>query len=77
VHDVRVIFAGEYEPGAAHVRGELVHLVESLIDNSPAVFLFAKVGKHEIVGLRFTEFRKLEIDAPDPKSLSLQPTHQM
>jgi hypothetical protein len=74
VHDVGVMNAGEDVPGAAHVGGELIHLVEAPVHDPPAQILLAQIADDEIVGNGFPELGKLQIHAPHPVAFILQPS---
>jgi hypothetical protein len=57
-------------PNAAHVRRELVNVLDR-VDRRAAVLLLSKVKAQEFVGGTSLELRKLEIDAADPVTLRL------
>jgi hypothetical protein len=72
VHDVGVMLTGEDIAGAAHVRGQLIHLVEATIDDAATELGVAQVTDHEIIGLRLGVGVVFEIDAADPEAFALQ-----
>jgi len=77
VHDVGVVLAGEHEAGAAHVRRELVDLVETPVHNRTADDWIAQVADDEVVGLRLGVGRELEVDAAHPATFALEPLHHV
>ena len=68
---------GEWEGFAAHVRRELVDLVETGIDDGAAKPLIAKITDHEIIRFRVGELRILEVDPAHPETFQPQALHQM
>ena len=77
MHDVGVILAREDETGTAQVRGQLIDLVERLIDDVPAVHRIAEIRDHEVVGRRRREFGIFQVNAPDPEPLALEGLNEM
>jgi hypothetical protein len=65
------------EPGAAHVGGELVDLVEPAIDHLPAEIRVTQVADDEIVGFGFDILMALEVDPAHPEPVRLEPLHQV
>ena len=72
VHDVGVVLADENEPGAAHVGGELVDLVEPPIDRLPANVWVPQVSDDEVVGFALGILVFLQVHAADPEPFRLQ-----
>jgi hypothetical protein len=65
------MLAGENIASAAHIRGELVHLVEPPIRNLATEILIAEIANCEIIGFGFSKGRKFQVDAADPKTFAL------
>ena len=77
MHNVRVVFTNEDEPGTAHICGELVYLIKFLVDQLPAILLLPEICKHEIIRLGIIKLREFKIYATDPKPFRLQFFNQM
>src|SRR5580692_5249656 len=77
VHNIGVVLASEDEPGAAHVGGELIHLVEAAIDGGPAKIRIPQVADHEVIGLGFGIFMAFQVHTPNPKPLRFKAFHEM
>jgi hypothetical protein len=77
VHDVGVVLAGEDIAGAAHVRGQLVHLVEAAIDGRTARCDIGEVPDHEIIRLGGRVLGVFEVDASDPAAFALEALHEV
>jgi hypothetical protein len=77
VHDLGVMFAGEYIAGAAHVRRKLIHLIEATIDKLAAYELFPQIADGEIIRISLGERIEFEIDSTDPEAFAFQAFHQV
>jgi len=77
VHDVSIIFSGENEPGAAHVRGQLVNFGQSLIDDVGDEARIAQVPDREVIGRGYGVLVFLQVDTAHPVTLVLQSLHQV
>jgi len=77
VHDVGVVLAHEDEPGAPHVGRQLVNLVKPSVDRVPAEIGIPEIPDEEVVGFGQGKLVALEIHAPNPKALGLQPLDQV
>ena len=64
-------------PRPAHVRGELVNLVEFPIDDRMDKMLLPKIADHKVVGFRFGIFIMLEVNAANPIALALKPLDEV
>ncbi len=69
--------AGEDVAGAAHVGGELVDLVEALVDDGVAENGVAEVADDELVGGGLAVFVALDVDAADAVALALEALHEV
>jgi hypothetical protein len=70
------VLTGKNVPRAPHVGGELVdffHSVHHLLDK----MRIAEIAQQELIRGRFGELMPFQIRPADPKSLGLQPFHQM
>ena len=77
MHHVGVVLTGEDIAGATHVGRELIDLVEAAIDDGATKTLVPQVADHEIVGFGLREFVKFQVDAANPKPVTLQPLDKM
>ncbi len=71
------MFAGKDVAGAAHVRGQLVNLVESPVGDLAAKFLITKIADGKIVGLGVGERREFQVDAAYPEAFPLETLDQV
>ena len=67
---------GGYVPDAAHVRGELVHVVHAF-GRLEAALEVAQVGHHELVRGALLELGLLHVHRPHPMPLGLQTLDEM
>jgi hypothetical protein len=77
MHDIGIMLSGEYIAGAAHVRSELIDLVESAVDNLTASVGVPQISDHEVIGLRFGKWIYFEIDSADPETFALEALYQV
>jgi hypothetical protein len=63
--------------GAAHVGGQLIHLVVGSVEHALAQRLVTQIAFDELICGRIAELRVLEVDAEHPVPLMLEPPHQM
>jgi hypothetical protein len=77
MHHFRIVLAGKNVSGASHVRSQLVNFVVPPVDHLATNQRISKISDQKIVGLHLAIFRRFQVHTPDPKSLSLQPVHQV
>lgn len=77
MHDIGIVFAGEYISGSTHIRGKLVDFVEATIDHFTHDQRISKIPDDEIIGLGLSILVELEINAADPKPLGLKSPNKM
>jgi hypothetical protein len=77
VHDVRVVFPRENISSTAHIRGKLIHLVETVVDYGATYLRVAKIPNEEVVCCGLRELRKLEINSANPVTLRSEAFHQV
>ena len=77
MHYFGIVVTGKNETRTAHIRRELIHLVEGTIGDSPAQRRIAQVPDNEVVGRAFAIFVTLDIDAANPESFAFKPLHQV
>jgi hypothetical protein len=75
VHDDRFVMLDEADP--AHVRGEVVHVLDAAVHRALAVLPAPQVEEHELVGGRGLEVRCFDIDSPHPVSLGPQRANEV
>jgi hypothetical protein len=77
VHYVGIVFTGKDVSGPAHIGCKLINFVETAIDHMSYEVRITKVADYEIISLRFTETRELEIGSSDPKPLPFEPPNKV
>src|SRR5579863_8849052 len=77
MHDVGVVLASEDKPGSAHVRRQLVDLIERPVDQVPAKIGITQITDQEVVRGSLGIFVSLQIGTTYPHALRLQALHQM
>jgi mRNA-degrading endonuclease RelE of RelBE toxin-antitoxin system len=70
MHNVSIVCPGEDITGASNIRSELIHLVDSPIENRIPALVAAKIRNDEFMRLRRTEIRILQIRSANPVALS-------
>ena len=77
MHHVGIVVACEDVTRAAHVGGQLIHLVKPAIDHRAHERLIPQVTNSEIVCVSLMKLGKLHIDTAYPKPFLLETRYQM
>jgi hypothetical protein len=71
------MLASKYITGTAHIRRELIDLIEATIDDLAAQQRIPEIADHEIIRGSFGKRIELEIDSANPETFTFQAFHQV
>ena len=66
MHHVGIVLAGKHVPGATHIGGQLIDLVEPGVDHVAAEPAVAQIADREVIGRGVGKLGVLHIDAAHP-----------
>src|SRR5437868_14190221 len=77
MHYRSIVFAGKNKASSTHISSQLVHLIETSIDDLSAEIWIAQVANYKIVALGFRIFMKFQVCTAYPKAIAFQACRKM